>query len=271
MGKVKKILSDTRFRILFILLCVILIIAVSKYAFRITPTVNKETINQISTLNSLMAGNYDGIDTVASLKKSGDIGIGTFDGLDGELVMLDGKVYQAKASGEVNIVPDTIKIPFSAGTFFDKDIHAQLTETNNMDSLKVQLDNLIKEKDAFYAIRVDGIFSHVKVRSVPKQEKPYKVLSEVTKNQPTFEYKDVKGTIVGFWSPDYIGGVNVPGYHLHFISEDRTKGGHLLEISMISGDVTLDITRQFSMNLGGKNNSNSQGAVTKEEIKKVEQ
>lgn len=233
-------------------------------------TTNREVINQISTLNSLMAGNYDGIDSVAALKKSGDIGLGTFDGLEGEMIVVDGKVYQAKATGEVNVAPDTTTVPFSAVTFFDKDVDAKLEQISNIDNLKAQLDNLIKEKDAFYAIRIDGTFSHVKVRSVPKQDKPYKVLSEVTKNQPTFEYNDVKGTIVGFWSPDYVGGVNVPGYHLHFISDDRAKGGHLLEVSMTTGGVSLDVTRQFNMNLGDANSSNLKPAVSKEDIEKVE-
>ncbi|ADL50677.1 acetolactate decarboxylase [Clostridium cellulovorans] len=278
--KKKKMLSRTSFTILVTLIGGSLIIGGCKQNDIKTTDSSKETsseckidreiISQVSTLNSLMAGNYDGIDSVDILKKTGDIGLGTFEGLDGEMIVVDGQVYQAKASGEVNIAPETIKVPFSAVTFFDKDVEAKFQGISNIENLKTQIDNLIKEKDAFYAIRVDGTFSHVKVRSVPKQDKPYKILSEVTKNQPTFEYQDIKGTIVGFWSPDYVGGINVPGYHLHFISDDKTKGGHLLEVSMISGDVTLDSTRGFIMGLGDEKNSNSKAAVTKEDIEKVE-
>lgn len=232
---------------------------------------DREVISQLSTLNSLMAGNYDRTDTAAFLKESGDLGLGTFEGLDGEMVMLDSKVYQAKADGSVVAVPDTIGIPFAAVTYFDRDIEKKLTALESLESLEAELDKLMEKKDAFYAIRVDGTFSYVLVRSVPKQEKPYPVLSEVTKNQPTFEYENIKGTLVGFWCPEYVGGINVPGYHLHFISDDRTKGGHLLELAMPEASAALDITRQFDMKLAEETANESQGAVSREEIEKVEQ
>jgi len=200
----------------------------------------KDTLYQVSTINSLLAGNYDGFRSVDELK---------FDTLDGELVMIDNKVYKIKATGKVEEMGNSITVPFVAVTYFDKDISTEATNVNNYDSLQQELDKLIENKDLFYAIRIDGTFKYLKARSVPKQEKPYPVLSEVTKDQPTFEFTNITGSLIGFWCPAYVGGINVPGYHLHFISEDRTKGGHLLEVSIDKASVYVDKTDAFNMDL----------------------
>lgn len=229
----------------------------------------RETLFQISTIESLLVGNYDGFQSIGALKAKGDIGIGTFNKLDGELIMIEKKVYKVKDTGKVEEVEDNITTPFAAVTFFDKDISTELVTINNYDTLKQELDKMIQDKNAFYAFRIDGTFNSVKVRSVPKQKKPYPVLSEVTKNQPIFEYNQTKGSLVGFWCPEYVGGINVPGYHLHFISDDRTKGGHLLDMSFDQAYVYADVTNAFNMNLS---ESNVSGQITnvKEEIEKVE-
>lgn len=229
----------------------------------------RDTLYQLSTIESLLVGNYDGNENIGALKEKGDIGIGTFDKLDGELVMIDKKVYKVKDTGIVEEVADSITTPFAAVTFFDKDFNKEFNNIASYDFLKEELDKLIEYKNYFYAFRIDGTFQYIKVRSVPKQEKPYPVLSEVTKNQPIFEYNDIKGSIVGFWCPEYIGSINVPGYHLHFISDDRTKGGHLLNVSFDKADVYGDITDVFYMELTQSNTSESIANV-KEEIEKVE-
>jgi acetolactate decarboxylase len=46
--------------------------------------------------------------------------------------------------------------------------------------------------------------------------------------QREFHQHDVSGTLIGFWSPGYLQTILVPGYHLHFLSQDRQSGGHLL-------------------------------------------
>lgn len=232
----------------------------------------RDTLYQVSTINSLLLGNYDGTQSISELKEKGDIGIGTFDALDGELVMLDGEVYKVKASGEVEKVEDTTTTPFAGVTFFEQDTAESLVDIESYDALKTELDKLIDNKDLFYVFRIDATFNYVKTRSVPKQDKPYPMLSEVTPNQPTFEYSNVKGTLVGVWCPDYVGGINVSGYHLHFISEDRTKGGHLLEVSFDEGKAEADITDGFQMELSNTNNINAAGCIGNldEEISKVE-
>ncbi|MCE1253502.1 MAG: acetolactate decarboxylase [Anaerolineae bacterium] len=236
-----------------------------------TISVNTETLYQTSTLNSLMAGNYDGVETISDVLKHGDTGLGTFDKLDGEMIVLDGKVYQVKSTGKVESPDSSIKTPFMAVTHFDADINQQTGPINDLDTLKKELDQLILKKDRFYAIRINGQFDAVQVRSVPPQEKPYPVLSDVTKNQPVFDYTNIKGTLVGFWCPEYVGGINAPGYHLHFISDDRSKGGHLLAVKINNATITLDETANFEMELGNNNQQTGNISDIQSEIEKVEQ
>ena len=210
---------------------------------------NRETIFQVSTYTSLATGHLDGFETVAWLKSKGDLGTGTIDGLDGEMIMLDGQVYQVKSTGQVVQVPETSLTPFAAVTKFDADITQDLGPLPDLAALQAALLKMIPHKDAFYAIRVHGQFSQLQARSVPKQVKPYPELAQVIKTQSVFDLKNVTGTLVGFWSPDYIGGVNVAGFHLHFISDDRTAGGHLLAGSLTQGQASLDETRNFQMEL----------------------
>ncbi|KNZ40365.1 acetolactate decarboxylase [Acetobacterium bakii] len=210
---------------------------------------SRDTLYQVSTISSLLAGNYDGFQSFGELKEHGDVGIGTFNALDGELVMIDNTVYKVKSTGAVEEASDTDTTPFAAVTYFDDDATQELTAAANLAVLEQELDKLIQNKDLFYIFKVDGTFKTIKTRSVPIQEKPYPVLSEAVKEQSVFDYTNITGTLVGLWCPEYIGGVNVPGYHLHFISEDRTKGGHLLDVSFDQAQVSADATDGFVMTL----------------------
>ena len=258
---------NSNFLIFILIICLSILSGCTNHASGIsqdTLSKDKDTLYQVSTINSLLAGNYDGFQSIGDLKENGDVGIGTFDTLDGELVMIDKKVYKVKDTGVVEEVEDSVTTPFAAVTFFDKDISEELVQISDFNSLTQELDNLIENKELFYAFRIDGIFQYVKTRSVPKQNKPYQILSEVTKNQPTFEYTDIKGSLIGFWCPKYVGGVNVPGYHLHFISEDRIKGGHLLDIRFDKASTYADITDSFHMDLSQLSVSGSIADVQKE-------
>lgn len=252
---------------LFMCFCVIILSA--GCTKKIEPSEKRDTLYQVSIINSLLSGNYDGFVTIGDLKKHGDIGLGTFDMLDGEMIVLDGKVYRIDSEGKVVEIEDEVTTPFAAVTMFDKDTSQKLTGIDSIDTLQKQLDMLITNKDLFYVFRIDAEFDFIKTRSVPKQEKPYPFLSEVTKKQSIFEFQDVKGTVVVAWCPEYIGGVNVSGYHMHFISEDRTKGGHLLELRFQNGDVIVDETKSFEMHLSDEG---MKGSLTdiEAEINKVE-
>lgn len=210
---------------------------------------NKDTLYQISTLSALMKGGYDGEADVRDLKSHGDFGLGTFNRLDGEMVVLDGKIYQVKYDGTVCPVENGVMTPFAAITFFGSDKGIDLNEKLDLAGLSKAIDAIIENKNIIYAVRIKGRFDYIKTRSVPRQERPYRPLVEVTKDQSVFEMRDVEGTIVGFRVPEYMQGLNAAGYHLHFISEDRKAGGHLLQCMTNRVRVDIDDTPEFYMSL----------------------
>ena len=204
-----------------------------------------DVLTQVSTIDAILNGLYDGVITYGDLKEHGDFGIGTFEGLDGEMVALDGNFYQIRADGVAYPVDDAMTTPFACVLFFDGDQEMQVWDGMNYTRFKDYMDDSIQEENIFHAVRMDGTFSYVKTRSVPGQEKPYPPLVEVTANQPTFEFNDTEGTMVGFYCPPYVEGLNVPGYHLHFITEDQTAGGHVLEFTVKDAELSLDYTSEL--------------------------
>lgn len=211
--------------------------------------VNTESIYQVSTIDALSKGFYYGELSCEKLKENGDFGIGTFEDLDGEMVVVDGEMFQIKNDGEAVAAEGYLKSPFAVVTYFDEDHSAEIGNIGSITELEKQLDKLIESRNIFYAIRIDGTFEYIKTRSVPKQKEPYPLLADALKKQVVFELGKVEGTIAGFWCPDYMYNINVPGYHLHFITEDRQKGGHLLECRLTNGTVKLDAASEFSLAL----------------------
>jgi len=179
----------------------------------------------------------------------GDFGIGTFGDLDGEMLAVDGAFYQIKSDGHAYPVEPSLKTPFASVTYFDRDFAFSVPGKLDYPAFLAYLDGKLPTKNVPYAVRVEGTFEFVKTRSVPRQSKPYPKLAEVVKTQPVFEFKNVKGTLVGFRFPDYMRGVNVPGYHFHFITADKTAGGHVLELTTDRVDASLDASPGFSMRL----------------------
>ncbi len=212
----------------------------------------RESVFQVSLLQSLTFGDYYGSMTAGELKQNGDTGIGTFNALNGELVMVDGTIYRAAGDGSVEIVSDEETIPFSDVTFFDVDESMTISEIDDFDSLVDYLDEKVEElgKNRFYVIRIDGTFPEMNVRSEYAQEEPYEPLAKVLEHDQTFfDYEDIAGTVVGLYCPPYMKDLNATGWHMHFISEDRTKGGHILGLKIGSADLSWDYTDGFEMYL----------------------
>ena len=208
---------------------------------------SQDTLYQVSTLDALMQGVYDGEITLNSLLDHGDFGIGTFNGLDGEMIVLDDTVYQALSSGEVVKAESADTTPFAMITDFDSDIQDDVGDIDNYQQLQSKIDALLPSQNIFYAIKVEGTFSNVQVRSVPKQSEPYPLLADVTSEQQVYNYSDVSGILVGFWCPAYIDGVNLPGYHMHFLSKDGSMGGHLLECTIKNTVIYIYTTTELQM------------------------
>jgi acetolactate decarboxylase len=232
-----------------------------------------DSVTQVSTIDAILNGLYDGVISYSDLKEYGDFGIGTFEGLDGEMVALNGDFYQIKADGVAYPVTGDITTPFACVLFFDAESEFPVWEGMNSTQLQDYLDDSIHERNIFHAVKIEGTFDYVKTRSVSGQEKPYPPLVEVTARQPTFEFHDIRGTIVGFYCPDYVEGLNVPGYHLHFITEDRTAGGHVLEFTIKDAKLSVDYTSDFRMLLPNTEEFNRLEFTRdrKEELEEAEQ
>ena len=212
----------------------------------------RDELYQFSTIEALLPGLYDGEMTFGSLKLHGDFGIGTFHRLDGEMIGYDGRFYKVDGGGEVHAVPDEETTPFAVVTFFNPDLSVPDMNDMNLCQIEAYLDGLLPTPNIFYAVAIEGHFRFVKTRSVPVQHKPYPPLLEVTKNQPTFTLSNVRGVMVGFRCPEYVRGINVPGYHFHFLTTEKNAGGHVLEVEIEHATVSVDYTSSFSLVLPGQ-------------------
>ena len=230
---------------------------------------------QVALLQSLMQGEYDGVITVGDLKKFGDTGIGTFQSVNGEMIVLNGVVYQAIWDGSVKIAEDTETVPFSNVTFFDADIKIDNVSASSMQELKNSLSAVVDEhgRNQFYMAKITGEMSSILVRSELAQKEPYKPLNDALEtDQREFSYKNIKGTIVALYCPDYMDGLNSSGWHLHFVSDDGTKGGHVLDLELKDCAAELDIISEFAMIVPNRDSFNIKNLAVdmKDEIKKVE-
>lgn len=219
-----------------------------------TDNLNRETVYQVSLLQGLTDGDFEGSVTIGELKNHGDTGIGTFNGLNGELIMLDGTVYQAAGDGSVNVLPDTETIPFSNVTFFDEDETQAIENVENFEALTDILNTKVKEmgENNFYMVRIDGTFDEMNVRSEYGQTEPYKTITEaLAVDQTFFDYESITGTMVGLYCPSYMSELNSAGWHFHFVSEDREKGGHVLGVDVNNAVIGYDKTKEFDIHLPG--------------------
>jgi len=207
------------------------------------------TLFQVSTISALAQGVYDGDFSYVELFKHGNFGLGTFNRLDGEMVAVDGKFYQIASTGKLREVTPQDFTPFAEVTFFKPDIYFDIENIKDFQALTTLLSKHFTYKNKPYAIRIDGDFAELKLRSVAAQKKPYPPLLAATKDQAEFTLNHVKGTIIGFWFPQYWMGIAVPGLHLHFINAERTTGGHVLEIAVVKGKVSLQSLNTVAVSL----------------------
>lgn len=194
---------------------------------------------------------FDGDLKVSELKKQGDIGLGSFDFLDGELVMLNGTPYRIREDGEISVGEDNDEIVYANATFFDEDGTFKLENPVDYIDFKAQLDSLMPNENYFYAYVAHGTFDAIKLGGVPLVEKPFdEGLDVLLPKRPIFTGENVTGTMVGFYCPKFIGNINAYGYHTHFIADDLKLGGHLLEFKMNSDiEVKYDQITEYQFQL----------------------
>ena len=189
---------------------------------------SQQSMTQVSTINALLSGAYDGVLPC------------------GEMMMLDGVVYNVKTDGKAYIINDTTTTPFAAVTFFEPQTSESISNMNYTELMEY-VDRQLPTDNIFYAIKLEGSFEYMKTRSVPRQQKPYPPLVEVVEHQAIFEFENVSGTVVGFRCPPYVQGINMPEYHLHFLTEDKEAGGHILEMRIKECKLSIEYIYDFRM------------------------
>jgi acetolactate decarboxylase len=197
-------------------------------------------ITQVATIDALLAGVYDGHMSLQALRRFGDFGLGTYESLDGEMLLLDGVFYKVKYDGTVEQPLLAERTPFAAVTRFVATYEETIQNPVDLPALDARIDAIVPEQNLSVAFIVRGNFSRMQTRSVPGQAEPYPPLAEVTKHQAVFDFADVNGVMVGFRLPAFVAGVNVPGYHMHFLTEDLSAGGHVLDFELRDGTLEMD-------------------------------
>ncbi|KTS73656.1 acetolactate decarboxylase [Pantoea sp. BS_4] len=204
---------------------------------------------QTSLMSALLSGVYEGETRIADLLRKGDFGLGTFNQLDGELIAFDSNVYQLRADGSARPAHPEQKTPFAVMTFFQPQHKHTFERAVPRHELHQLIDSEITSDNQFCALRVSGHFSSVQTRTVPCQCRPYRSMPEVLGNQPIFEFSHRSGELIGFRTPQYMQGINVAGYHEHFITDDRTGGGHILDYVLEEGSLTFGAISKLVIDL----------------------
>lgn len=206
---------------------------------------------QVSITDVFLAGGFDGETTMDALKRHGNFGLGTFNGVDGEMILLENQVYQVKSDGRAVTVAGNAKTPLAVVTCFQPKQTLKVTQPMDQAMFQKWLDQQLQAVNGMFAIRVSGKFDHVKTRSNPPvTQKPYPPLASIiSQNQKTFDFEQVDGDFVGFRLPGYMQHVNIPGYHFHFLTGDKSRGGHVLNYSVSNATVSIEPLSSFQVDV----------------------
>jgi acetolactate decarboxylase len=207
------------------------------------------TVYQTSTMSALLDGVYDGDVTIAELLRHGDFGLGTFNHLDGEMLVLDGVCYQLRADGSARVADPHALTPFAAVTRFEPDHTVDVSTARDRDELTALIDDALQSENLIYAIRITGTFDRIRTRTVTEQYRPYPPLTEATSSQQETTFTNATGTLAGYRMPDYEQGIAVAGYHLHFVDGARRHGGHALDYRLDQGTVEISTCSDLHLSL----------------------
>jgi len=207
------------------------------------------TLYQTSTMSALLDGIYDGSVTIAELLEHGDFGVGTFNHLDGEMVVNEGVCFHLFANGEARRADLSELTPFAAVITFDADTTFAVRTPTSRTALLKQIDANVSSENLFYGIRVSGRFSVMSTRTAARQEAPYRPLAEATNDETEQTFEETAGVLVGFRTPDYEQGISVAGYHLHFLNDEHTAGGHAFDFVLEDGVVEISTVSEMRLSL----------------------
>lgn len=185
---------------------------------------------------------FEGFLPCSQLKVNGDIGLGSYTRLAGEMVMLDGVPYKIDEAGKVTVAKDDEMLVYANATHFTTEDEYSIPEVSDYKMLREVIGSRLPSRNYFYAFKVHGTFAKMKCGGLTEQTPPFETgLDVLIPNRPIFGAENVSGTMVGFFCPSFIGEINVAGFHMHFISDDRTFGGHAIEFE--GNDLTVEVDR----------------------------
>ena len=225
---------------------------------------------QTSTVEALLAGAYDGDLAVAELLEHGDLGLGTLNGLDGELIVIDGQAWKANLECDLVQAQACARTPYAVVVPFSPSDPVAIEEPLDEPGLEQLLTDRLGRPSRPLAIRVEGRFERLRVRSVPRQRRPYPPLGEAIAHQHVRELSDLPGTMVGFCFPDALGGIELLGWHLHFASQDRRVGGHVLGCRLHDGLVYIDQATQLHVELPPAVDAHHGGRLDQDALRRLE-
>jgi acetolactate decarboxylase len=206
------------------------------------------TLFQVSTSGALVAGIYDREVGVQTILEHGNFGLGTFANLDGEMVVVDGRVFQVRGSGRVSEAPPGAGAPFAVVTWFKPDTDISIAPVSSFNDLQTRCDGFRRSGNIFYALRLDGRFKRLRTRAVNPPQSGTRLV-DAAKAQSEFTFADIDGTLVGLWSPGFSSAFSVAGYHFHFLSVDRQHGGHLLDVEADTLRLKVEALTSFHLAL----------------------
>jgi acetolactate decarboxylase len=210
---------------------------------------HRHELFQTSTVEALLDGAFDGDLSLSELLQHGDLGLGTLNGLDGELIVIDGQTWKANPDCTLSVAPGDAQTPYAVVVPFSPGPPLTLDGPLRHAGLGPALGHRLAGTVRPVAVRIDGRFDHVRVRSVPKQRRPYPRLAEALAEQRISDLHHVAGTMAGFGFPDALDGLEMIGWHLHFANDARTHGGHVLDFVLRHGIAHLDGTTDLQVEL----------------------
>jgi acetolactate decarboxylase len=213
------------------------------------------TLYQYSTFNSLKQGNYAGLFSYREILADVDLGLGTFEHLDGEMALVDGQLWRLPADG-VAVPGDPASLtPFAVVTKFAPTVSFPLAAPVDFDGLVKLFSEKVPERNVPIAVRIDGVFDRIHFRSCYAQVQPYPDLAEAARTGVQFRREGLAGTVVGFRLPGYLAGLNLPGFHLHFVSQDKSTGGHVLGLNVTNATLSAQYLPKVVASLPSANDA----------------
>jgi acetolactate decarboxylase len=204
---------------------------------------------QLSLAHVLLDGGYDGVATLSEVLPAGDLGLGTVDRLDGELVVVDGEPWRVDHTGRAELLSVDTRTPFAVLTSMDDPISTRIRGVD-LDGVCDAIDALVQPRTGVIAIVLEGVFSNVTLRSVKAQEPPYRPFAEVlATDEVRWEHERFEGVFVGFCFPDLQTPDIIGGLHLHGLDDARSTGGHNYALRVEDAKLSVETSHEIALTL----------------------